>query len=189
MEKELLNKIISEEENLFDFGATEEKPVEEIKNSTPAASSSEKSKISYEEFLEKELLKKEIQDLKAKTEDSTYPMFYPNFETIMKFKHEYKNITMIEIGDKIEETYWDIPSQMYLIKPLSYIAYMNFLEEVGSISSNLGAYYRMMMKECILFPEIDENDIDEMPSGVADILINQLNKMTRFDTVKSVQRI
>ena len=67
--------------------------------------------------------------------------------------------------------------------------YQDFIANAGSIAANLIAFTQYSIKECVLFPELDDIDLEEMPVGVGDILTNEIWKFSRFASTKKITRI
>lgn len=185
---EQINKTQTQnEEDLFDFSFAEKKEQEpEIKI--------EKEKVfvnlDLEKYIEEQLKNPDVLDLKKQTESEEWKENnYPSFEKIMELKQQYKNITLAEIGDKLEEAVFKIKPSLYILKPMPQHKYQDFIANVGSIAANLIAFTQYSIRECVLFPELDDIDLEEMPVGVGDILTNEIWKFSRFASTKKITRI
>ena len=185
---EQINKTQTQnEEDLFDFSFVEKKEQELEKQI-------EKEKVfvnsDLEKYIEEQLKNQDVLELKKRTESEEWQENnYPSFEKIMELKQQYKNITLAEIGDKLEEAVFKIKQSLYILKPMSQHKYQDFIANVGSIAANLIAFTQYSIRECVLFPELDDIDLEEMPVGVGDIITNEIWKFSRFASTKKITRI
>lgn len=185
---EQINKTQTQnEEDLFDFSFVEKKEQEPEKQI-------EKEKVfvnsDLEKYIEEQLKNQDVLELKKRTESEEWQENnYPSFEKIMELKQQYKNITLAEIGDKLEEAVFKIKQSLYILKPMSQHKYQDFIANVGSIAANLIAFTQYSIRECVLFPELDDIDLEEMPVGVGDIITNEIWKFSRFASTKKITRI
>ena len=185
---EQINKTQTQnEEDLFDFSFVEKKEQELEKQI-------EKEKVfvnsDLEKYIEEQLKNQDVLELKKRTESEEWQENnYPSFEKIMELKQQYKNITLAEIGDKLEEAVFKIKQSLYILKPMSQHKYQDFIANVGPIAANLIAFTQYSIRECVLFPELDDIDLEEMPVGVGDIITNEIWKFSRFASTKKITRI
>ena len=185
---EQINKTQTQnEEDLFDFSFVEKKEQEPEKQI-------EKEKVfvhsDLEKYIEEQLKNQDVLELKKRTESEEWQENnYPSFEKIMELKQQYKNITLAEIGDKLEEAVFKIKQSLYILKPMSQHKYQDFIANVGPIAANLIAFTQYSIRECVLFPELDDIDLEEMPVGVGDIITNEIWKFSRFASTKKITRI
>ena len=185
---EQINKTQTQnEEDLFDFSFAEKKEQEPEKQI-------EKEKVfvnsDLEKYIEEQLKNQDVLELKKRTESEEWQENnYPSFEKIMELKQQYKNITLAEIGDKLEEAVFKIKQSLYILKPMSQHKYQDFIANVGPIAANLIAFTQYSIRECVLFPELDDIDLEEMPVGVGDIITNEIWKFSRFASTKKITRI
>ena len=185
---EQINKTQTQnEEDLFDFSFVEKKEQELEKQI-------EKEKVfvnsDLEKYIEEQLKNQDVLELKKRTESEEWQENnYPSFEKIMELKQQYKNITLAEIGDKLEEAVFKIKQSLYILKPMSQHKYQEFIANVGPIAANLIAFTQYSIRECVLFPELDDIDLEEMPVGVGDIITNEIWKFSRFASTKKITRI
>ena len=185
---EQINKTQTQnEEDLFDFSFVEKKEQELEKQI-------EKEKVfvnsDLEKYIEEQLKNQDVLELKKQTESEEWQENnYPSFEKIMELKQQYKNITLAEIGDKLEEAVFKIKQSLYILKPMSQHKYQDFIANVGPIAANLIAFTQYSIRECVLFPELDDIDLEEMPVGVGDIITNEIWKFSRFASTKKITRI
>lgn len=187
--KNIVEKIKTEEqeEDLFCFDEVEHQ--EPVKQKITETVKTEFDK-SLEKFIEEQLKKEEIQELKKQTEEKYWiESKYPSFEKIMELKQQYKNITLVEIGDQLEEAVFQIAPAMYIIKPMPQTMYQKFIMEYGAIAANITEFTKYSISECVLYPEIDNTDIEEMSVGVGDLLSNEIYKFSRFASTKKITRI
>ena len=185
---EQINKTQTQnEEDLFDFSFVEKKEQEPEKQIG-------KEKVfvnsDLEKYIEEQLKNQDVLELKKRTESEEWQENnYPSFEKIMELKQQYKNITLAEIGDKLEEAVFKIKQSLYILKPMSQHKYQYFIANVGPIAANLIAFTQYSIRECVLFPELDDIDLEEMPVGVGDIITNEIWKFSRFASTKKITRI
>ena len=175
----------NKEEDLFNF--EEKKDLNENETKKDILNHQDETQNS---FIENELKKEDVQNLKIQTESYDWKeKHFPSFETIMELKQQYKNITLVEIGDKLEDSVFKIPPMLYILKPMPQTKYQLFITNVGAIAANLTKFTTYALKECVVFPEMDESDFEEIPIGVGDILINEIYKFSRFASTKKITRI
>ena len=173
------------EEDLFDFSFAEKKEQEQETKTEKVFVSSD-----LEKYIEEQLKNPDVLELKKQTESEEWKENnYPSFEKIMELKQQYKNITLAEIGDKLEEAVFKIKPSLYILKPMPQHKYQDFIANVGSIAANLIAFTQYSIRECVLFPELDDIDLEEMPVGVGDILTNEIWKVSRFASTKKITTI
>ena len=170
-------------EDLFDFGEDE--------NVKPSTENTKQIKdFDLNKYSQEQLKEEKTKKLKERTEEEEWKNNnFPSFETIMNLKAHYKNISLVEIGDQLEDSIFHISPKMYIIKPLPQAKYMHFVENVGSISSNMIAFNKFCLEECVLYPELDSIDIEELSIADGDMLINEINKCSRYSSTKSIIRV
>lgn len=186
--EEIVKKIKQQEEenDLFDFSFAQKD------NSENAEQENQKkhNNDDLDNYIEEQLKNPEIIEFKKQTETEEWEeKKYPSFEKIMELKQQYKNITLVEMGDKLEEAIFQIKQSLYIIKPMPQTKYQNFIANVGAIAANITEFTKYSIAECVVFPELDEIDLEEMPIGVGDILTNEIWRFSRFASTKKITRI
>lgn len=179
-----MNKEINTDEEavikeLFDFKKeeTEEEPA--IEN--------EKEDDGFEEFLEEEMKKENIIALEKRSKE--FPKNYPTFLQIMRFKFENPRITLVEFSDIVEDMLHEIKPEMYVIRPMPFTKYNQFITENNGIIGNTREYYLYLMKESILFPETNDKKLEVLAAGIVNTLIEQISLISKFETKSTIERL
>ena len=192
--KKIIDDIKQEEakdEDLFDFSFVETDGESEEQNKKEQE---EKPTIQTEDelqnYINEQLKNKEVLALKKRTEEHEWiKNNYPSFEKIMDLKRIYKNITIVEMGDSLEQTLFALEPKLYIIRAMPQSVYQQFLANTGTIAENIIAFTSYSILECVIYPELDEEDVEQIPVGVGDILTNEINKFSRFASTKKITRI
>lgn len=186
--EEIVKKIKQQEEenDLFDFSFAQKDNSENVEQENQKKHNND----DLDKYIEEQLKNPEIIEFKKQTETEEWTeKKYPSFEKIMELKQQYKNITLVEMGDKLEEAIFQIKQSLYIIKPMPQTKYQNFIANVGAIAANITEFTKYSIAECVVFPELDEIDLEEMPIGVGDILTNEIWRFSRFASTKKITRI
>ena len=186
--EEIVKKIKQQEEenDLFDFSFAQKDNSENVEQENQKKHNND----DLDKYIEEQLKNPEIIEFKKQTETEEWKeKKYPSFEKIMELKQQYKNITLVEMGDKLEEAIFQIKQSLYIIKPMPQTKYQNFIANVGAIAANITEFTKYSIAECVVFPELDETDLEEMPIGVGDILTNEIWRFSRFASTKKITRI
>lgn len=186
--EEIVKKIKQQEEenDLFDFSFAQKDNSENVEQENKTKHNND----DLDKYIEEQLKNPEIIEFKKQTETEEWKeKKYPSFEKIMELKQQYKNITLVEMGDKLEEAIFQIKQSLYIIKPMPQTKYQNFIANVGAIAANITEFTKYSIAECVVFPELDEIDLEEMPIGVGDILTNEIWRFSRFASTKKITRI
>lgn len=142
----------------------------------------------FEEFKKKELEKEEIQSI-LELYDKGYKL--KGFETFDSFI-EYKkanHIFFITVGLPFEKILFDIEPKLFICRSFTSADYLKMLKEAPEAEIDFGVFNRYLISNCVLFPEIPNNEVDNLELGIQDILIPALMKHSRLNSNYDVRRL
>lgn len=147
------------------------------------------STIPFEEYKQKELEKKDIRSIGLLYEKGYKIKGMDTFDDFLKFKRENNNIYVMTIGLPFEYEVFGIEPKLFVYKSFSNKDYLDMLSSNPDAEKDLDYFNRYMISKCILFPEINMDDVAKLEVGIVDVLLPAIMLHSRFRANYNIKRL
>lgn len=142
----------------------------------------------FEEYKKEELEKENIRIIQKMYDDGYTLKGFNTFDDFLQYKRN-NHIFFITVGLPFEKVLFDIDIKMFICRSFTSADYLKMLKETPEAEIDFALFNRYLISNCVLFPEITENEVDNLELGVQDVLIPALMKHSRLNANYEVQRL
>ena len=142
----------------------------------------------FEEFKKAELEKDEIKTILELYNKGYTLKGFDTFDDFIKYK-KANHIFFVTIGLPFEKVLFDIEPKLFICRSFTSADYLKMIKEAPESEIDFGVFNRYLISNCVLFPEIPNDEVDNLELGVQDILIPALMKHSRLNSNYDVRRL
>lgn len=142
----------------------------------------------FEEYKKEELEKKDIKAIYNLYNKGEKLNGFDTFDDFLKYKRT-NHVFFITIGLPFEKTLFDIETKLFICKTFTSADYLRMIKEVPEADTDFSLFNRYLISSCVLYPEILNEEVDNLELGIQDVLIPALMKHSRLNTNYDIQRL
>lgn len=142
----------------------------------------------FDEYKREELEKEDIKTIKKMYDDGYTLKGFDTFDDFLQYKRG-NHIFFISVGLPFEKVLFDIDVKIFICRSFTSADYIKMLKETPEADVDFALFNKYLISKCVLFPEIPEDEVDNLELGVQDVLIPALMKHSRMNTNYEIQRL
>ena len=142
----------------------------------------------FDEYKKEELEKEDIKTIKKMYDEGHILKGFETFDDFLKYKRG-NHIFFVTVGLPFEKVLFDIDIKVFICRAFTSADYLKMLKETPEADVDFSLFNKYLISRCVLFPEIPENEVENLELGVQDILIPALMKHSRLNSNYEVQRL
>lgn len=200
VEDDLIEEDLLEEEYVEEDDQEDEVTLRDLNNNTTDEfdankylqenySFAELDDMSLEEFIEKELEKPRVRELKEMIDSKSHIKGFPTFEEVMLYKKTHGGLFIIVVGLDFEQEVFGIPVEIYLCRTIKDEDHVEMLEANPEAETDLEFMKKFLLSKAIIFPHIRMEDVPKLKVGVIDILLPAVMKHSRYNPNHKIIRL
>lgn len=145
--------------------------------------------MTLEEFIEREMERKEVRMLKDIIESKKGIKDFPTFEEVMLYKKTHGGVFIVVVGLEFEQEVFGIPIEVYICRTIKDKDHVEMLERNPDAESDLEFMKKFLLSKSIVFPPTREEDVPKLKVGVIDILLPAIMKHSRYNPNHKIIRL
>lgn len=142
----------------------------------------------FDEYKREELEKEDIKTIKQMYDDGYKLKGFDTFDDFLQYKRG-NHIFFVSVGLPFEKVLFDIDVKIFICRSFTSADYLKMLKETPEADVDFALFNKYLISKCVLFPEIQEDEVDNLELGVQDVLIPALMKHSRMNTNYEIQRL